>query len=98
MNDLNSNSILDKLPHGVKWLHGEGAGCWFHISHKDRAINIFHIKRYSELGNEEFDLEFGLVDGPLDLNMEFEFDYPSHAKKCTIIQGGKQLRLTRMDD
>ena len=97
MNVLNSKNIEDILPHGAKWLHGEGAGCWFHISPKDSAINVFRIKRYNELGVEEFDLEFGLIDGSLNLKGEFEFDYPSHAQKCTIIQEGKQFKLRRMD-
>ena len=97
MNDLNSNNNLDKLPNSVKWLHGEGAGCWFHISHRKRSINVFQIKRYNELGVEEFDLDFGLKDGSLNLDGEFEFDYPSHAMKCTIMQEGVQLNLIRLE-
>ena len=95
MDDLKIDNRLNGLPQDAKWLNGQGAGCWFHIIPISNSKNIFQIKRFDELKNEEFDLEFCMTKGSLNLNEPFQFGYPSHAKKCTILQGGRQLNLTR---
>lgn len=97
ISQIESITRLEILPENAKWLEGEGAGCWFEIESVNDSTNLFLIKRFNMKGGQEFCLEFALENGVLDLNENFEFDYPSHAKKCTIIQGESRLSLKRMN-
>ena len=87
---------VEKLPKGVIWLSGEGAGSWFFISESHHE-NIFLIQRFSPEGVLECEGEF-FIENELkfDLNNDYELTYPSHCSKVTVIQNHKHLSFIRM--
>ena len=86
----------DEISIEAKWLKGEGAGAWLLIEDEKQSQKEFRIKRFSEYGIQEFDLLFEIEGGELNLQKPYSFDYPSHASKCTILQGGSMFTLKRI--
>lgn len=79
-----------------QWLSGEGAGSWFVIEAKGQ---LFSVKRFSESGKCECSGLFQLDgEGQLDLTENFQISYPSHCNLITLLQFGKSIQLSRIDD
>jgi hypothetical protein len=79
-----------------KWLAGEGAGSWFVIETKGQ---LFSVKRFSQSGKCEcsglFQLNGAETFDPTD---NFQISYPSHCNLITLLQFGKRIHLSRIDD
>lgn len=79
------------IPVSAKWLAGEGAGSWYDIK---PIGSFFHCRRFDEKGRIEFSSVFEMEgSGFIDFQHEFEFGYPSHFQKITIIQKNRIFSL-----
>ena len=76
----------------AKWLAGEGAGSWFLIESNDNRD--FCIARYSPTGILECRANF-IADQPFDIDLLYEFDFPSHCQKITIVQNAIRINLKK---
>ena len=81
------------IPEEVSWLAGQGSGSWFELIGRDGEMTV-QIRRYSPKGLLEFDSEFTL-DGDMVFspNDSYTFDYPSHFKRCTLVQNGHKFKF-----
>ncbi|MFC0263733.1 DUF6695 family protein [Fontibacter flavus] len=83
--------IHPAIPTNSKWLAGEGAGSWFHIT---RMAELFIVRRYSPNGELEFTAIYEtLGDQYFFPESSFELGYPIHYEKITIIQAGNLILL-----
>jgi hypothetical protein len=79
------------IPISAIWLAGEGAGSWYDIK---PIGSFFHCRRFDEKGRIEFSSVFEMEgSGFIDFQHEFEFGYPSHFQKITIIQKNRIFSL-----
>lgn len=83
------------IPEEVSWLAGQGSGSWYELIGKDGEITV-QIRRYSPEGLLEFDSNFTLEgDGDIVFfpNDPYTFNYPSHFKRCTLVQNGHKFKF-----
>lgn len=91
-------SILDepKKPTAInssaKWLGGEGMGSWFDISFDQ---TIYTIQRWTEIGVLESEFQYVIVSGNFDLNMPYQYSYPSNSEVVTIVQKKTNVRFVK---
>jgi hypothetical protein len=91
-------SILDEpekptaINSNAKWLGGEGMGSWFDISHNQ---STYTIQRWTEIGVLESDFHYIIVSGTIDLNMPYEYSYPSNSEVVTIVQKNTSVRFVK---
>ena len=83
------------LPGDAKWLAGEGAGSWF-VIHRSHGISMYFVQRFSPEGKLECDGLFN-ASRSIDFTTKFNITYPSHCQKITLIQGAKDITLTRIE-
>jgi len=76
------------LPKNVKWLSGEGAGSWFHVTFKDNFL--FEISRFSPQGEVECKSIYK-SDFDFEPKEDFSITYPSHCQKVSIIQNSNTI-------
>jgi hypothetical protein len=82
------------IPENAIWHSGEGAGSWFVL---DRSGENFLVRRFSPKGTLECEELFSVAKGqPFDPHKPYKLDHISHCKKVRVIQGGKDIELTRV--
>jgi len=84
--------LPNNLPSNAYWLAGEGAGSWFVIEKK--GVN-YYISRFSPQGSLECEGDFS-TNELFDLDVTFSITYPSHCIVVSVLQGGKEIKLTRI--
>lgn len=85
---LKAPGLPNPLPLHAKWLAGEGAGSWFVI---EQHGSNFLVNRYSPTGELECSVQME-PDLSVNLDLEYEFLFPSHCAKITLLQNG--IRIT----
>ena len=80
------------IPKNAKWLAGEGAGSWFVIKQEELG---FLVSRYSPMGQMECSASMK-SDGPFNLDSKYEFTFPSHCARVTLLQDGQVIKLATL--
>lgn len=83
------------IPDGARWLSGEGAGSWFHITFEDALLKL---TRYSPNGQVECSGLFENKDSfnALKSQNAYTLAYPSHCKMVTLIVKNKAFQFHRV--
>ena len=87
---LSAPCLPNSLPMHAKWLAGEGAGSWFVI---EQHGSNFLVNRYSPSGELECSVQLE-PDATVKLGLEYEFTFPSHCAKVTLLQSGHTITFT----
>ena len=86
----------ESVSQGAQWLAGQGSGSWYNLTKGENSF-FFRITRHSPKGHLEFDGRFTQEgNSDFDLTFPFKFDYPSHFKKCSVIQNGVRITLVNL--
>lgn len=86
--------ISHKIPSDARWISGEGAGSWFHIT--QRQDGYFHIFRYSPEGVMECNSVFRAAF-EFDPSLPFEVVHLSHCAQVRVVQNEQKITLTRVE-
>ncbi len=83
---------LNSPPESAQQLAGIGSNAWFELVREaDLPKNHFRIRRYNDLGTEDFDGIY--YSEALEIELTFEFTYDSHCAFCHVIQMDKKIKL-----
>lgn len=85
---------LESIPKNAQWLNGTGAGAWYTM--ESQINNKFKITRFQVNGKKDFELTYTPQSTSFQLEDQYHFTYPSHAKEVNIIQNGKTHLFTRV--
>lgn len=87
---------MELLPRRAQLLEGIGSSAWFELVPEEDTLPKFHyrIRRYNDLGIEDFDGVF--YSEELKKERKFEFTYDSNCAYCHVIQEEKKIKLEMM--
>ena len=98
VDSFSSEDELTKiLPKGAQLLKGIGSSAWFELVSDDQLPKFhFRIRRYNDLGKEDFDGVY--YSEELKKDNKFEFTYDSNCAYCHVIQNEKKIKLEVVAD
>ncbi len=91
---LAAPSQASKLPGGVKWLAGEGAGSWFYIKEYQKS---YRITKYDPSGSIECENLFK-ADQTFYPNQDFDLAYLSHSMQVKVFQNRRLINFTHINE
>jgi hypothetical protein len=82
------------FPKKATWLGGIGSGAWFIIEEKTTP-NTYKVARYTHAGKKDFEGVFKVSENSFDMNLDYQFTYPTNCLEAFILQKKNKFTLRK---